>query len=129
MSRIRTLVGTAVVAGTLLALPTPIMAKGSTAVIRSGDCSTTADWKLKVSREDTGLQVEFEVDSTRNGQVWRVKLYDNGILRSNVLKTTKAPSGSFTHRKIVRNMAGSDRITARAVNTTTGQSCIAKLTY
>lgn len=128
MIKIRTLIGTALVAGTLLAIPAPTMAKSSD-VIRTGNCSGAADWKLKVSREDAGLEVEFEVDQNRNGQVWRVRITDNGVLRYSNLRTTRAPSGSFSVNRTIRNMAGSDTIVARARNLKTGQLCVAKLTY
>ena len=128
MIKIRALVGTALVAGALMALPAPAMAKSSD-VIRTGSCSGAADWKLKVGREDTGLDVEFEVDQNRNGQVWRVRITDNGVLRYSGLRTTKAPSGSFTVNRTIRNMAGSDTIVARARNLTTGQLCVAKIVY
>jgi len=128
MIKIRTLLGTALVAGTLLAIPAPTMARSSD-IIRTGNCSGAADWKLKVGREDTGLKVEFEVDQNRNGQVWRVRISDNGVLRYSGLRTTKAPSGSFTVNRTIRNMAGSDTVVARARNVNTGQLCVAKITY
>lgn len=128
MIKIRTLLGTALVAGALLAIPAPTMARSSD-VIRTGNCSGAADWKLKVGREDTGLKVEFEVDQNRNGQVWRVRISDNGVLRYSGLRTTKAPSGSFTVNRTIRNMAGSDTVVARARNVNTGQLCVAKITY
>lgn len=128
MSRIKALAGTAVIAAALLAVPAPALAKG-TDVIRTGNCSGAADWKLKVGREDAGLDVEFEVDSNRVGQVWRVRIWDNGVLRYSNLRTTRAPSGSFTVSRTIRNMAGSDTIVARARNINSGQVCVARLTY
>ena len=128
MMKIRALVGTALVAGALLAIPAPAMAKSSD-VIRTGNCSGAADWKLKVGREDAGLEVEFEVDQNRNGQVWRVRITDNGVLRYSGLRTTKAPSGSFSVNRTIRNMAGSNTIVARARNLKTGQLCVAKIVY
>jgi hypothetical protein len=128
MSRIKALAGTAVIAAALLAIPAPALAKG-TDVIRTGSCSGAADWKLKVGREDAGLDVEFEVDANRVGQVWRVRIWDNGVLRYGNLKTTKAPSGSFTVHRTIRNMAGTDTIVARARNVNSGQLCVARITY
>jgi hypothetical protein len=65
MPRIRTLVGTAIIAGAMLAVPTTAFAKDGD-VIRTGDCSGRADWKLKVSPENGRWEVEFEVDSNRS---------------------------------------------------------------
>jgi hypothetical protein len=126
MHRIRVLIGTALVAGAILSVPSPAMAKDGD-VIRTGNCSGSADWKLKVSPENGRWEVEFEVDSNRVGQTWRVKIYDNGVLRYNNLKTTTAPSGSFTARKIMSNMAGTDNIVARARNVNSGQLCVGKV--
>ena len=36
-------------------------------VIKRGSCSASSDWKLKLSPEDNGIEVEFEVDSNRSG--------------------------------------------------------------
>ena len=126
MSRIRALAGTAVVAAALLAIPAPAMAKSGD-VIRTGDCSGRADWKFKVSPENGALEVEFEVDSNRVDQAWRVRIWDDGVLRYNALRTTKAPSGAFTARDVMRNMAGTDNIVARARNVNSGQVCVAKV--
>ena len=126
MSRIRVLIGTALVAGAIMSVPSPAMAREGD-VIRTGSCSGSADWKLKVSPENGRWEVEFEVDSNRVGQTWRVKIRDNGVLRYNRLKTTTAPSGSFTARKLMANMAGTDNIVARARNINSGQVCVAKL--
>lgn len=127
-SRIRLLAASMVVLGALAIAPAPAFAK-DTDVIRTGNCSGRTDWKLKVGREDTGLEVEFQVDSNRIGQQWRVRLVDDGVLRASVIRTTRAPSGAFTVRRIIPNMAGTDDIVARARNLTTGELCVAKLSY
>jgi hypothetical protein len=126
MSRIRGLIGTALVAGALMSVPATVMAKAGD-VVRTGSCSGSADWKLKVSPDNGRWEVEFEVDSNRVGQTWRVKIRDNGVLRYNRLRTTTAPSGSFTAHKFMRNMAGTDNIVARARNIRSGQTCVARL--
>jgi hypothetical protein len=126
MPRIRTLIGTALVAGAVLAIPSPALAKDGD-IIRTGDCSGRADWKLKVSPENGRWEVEFEVDSNRVGQTWRVRIFDDGVLRYNNLRTTVGPSGSFTARKLVSNSPGTDQIVARARNVNSGQVCVARL--
>lgn len=127
MSRLRILLGTALVAGALIAVPSPALAKSGD-VIRTGSCTGSADWKLKVGPDNGRWEVEFEVDSNRVGQTWRVKIKSNGVLRYNRLKITQAPSGSLTARKRVPNAAGSDVIVARARNVASGQVCVARLT-
>lgn len=127
-SRIRLLAGTMLVLGALVVAPSPAFAKDGD-IIKTGNCSGLTDWKLKVGREDGGLEVEYQVDSNRVGQQWRVRLLDDGVLRASVTRTTKAPSGSFTVRRIIPNMAGTDDIVARARNLATGELCVAKISY
>jgi hypothetical protein len=127
-SRVRLLAASIFVVGAVVAIPAPAFAK-DTDIIRTGNCSGRTDWKLKVGREDTGLEVEFQVDSNRVGQQWRVKIIDDGVLRANLLKTTKAPSGAFTVRRIIPNMAGTDDIVATARNLATGERCVARISY
>jgi hypothetical protein len=126
MSRIRVLIGAGLIAGTILSVPSPAMAKAGD-VIRTGSCSGSADWKLKVGPDNGRWEVQFEVDSNRVGQTWRVKIRDNGVLRYNRLQVTTAPSGSFTTHKFIRDMAGTDNIVARARNIRSGQTCVARL--
>ena len=117
---------TLLVAATAIA-PSTVAAKSSD-VVRTGNCSGAADWKLKAGKDNGRIEVEFEVDSNHNGQVWRVKLFDNGVRRHRGLHTTMAPSGSFTVRPTIPNMAGPDDIVARARNLVSGQLCVGKLT-
>ena len=97
-------------------------------VIRHGNCSGTADWKLKAKPDDGRLEVEGEVDVNRNGQMWHWKILRNGNVVANGMSTTHAPSGSFSVVRRIGNPAGSDRIGWRATNPATGQTCQGSLT-
>lgn len=99
-----------------------IAAKGSD-VVRTGNCSAASEWKLKAGPDDSRLEVEFEVDQNRNGQVWNVTLSRNGNTFFSGQRTTRAPSGSFEIRKFTAKRAGSDTIVGRAVNPRTGEVC------
>ena len=92
-------------------------------VIRRGSCSGTADWKLKASPEDGRIEVEAEVDTNRNGQVWRWRLVHNGTLSARGRATTKPPSGSFEVRRVLVNLQGTDRIRFVARHRPSGQVC------
>lgn len=100
----------------------PVMARDGD-VTRSGACSGISDWKLKAGHRDGRIEVEFEVDQNRIGKQWRVKLVDNGDVFFRAIRTTQAPSGSFTVRDTTRNRAGTDRIVGRAVNLNSGEVC------
>jgi hypothetical protein len=102
--------------------PTGIAAKDGD-VIRTGACTNRSDWKLKLSPENGRIEVEFEVDTPRIGQTWRVRLFQNGNLTFQGTRTTLAPSGSFELRLLRPNTTGTDTFRARAVNLTTGEVC------
>jgi hypothetical protein len=113
------------IAGALVltvALAAPASAGGSD-VIRRGNCSGSTDWKLKLSPDDGRLEVEYEVDSNRNGQNWNVRIFQNGNRIFAGTRVTHAPSGSFEVRKLANNTPGLDTFRARAVNAGTGETC------
>jgi hypothetical protein len=124
MMRIRAMVATAVL-GTLLiggaAMPAALARDGD--VIRRGACSGRSDWKLKLSEENGRIEVEYEVDQNRVGDVWRVRIRHNGDLVFADRRTTRGPSGSFEVRILQRNRAGDDVFRGRAVNVRTGETC------
>ena len=92
----------------------PALAKGGGHDVRSSHSCGTGIIKLKAKHDDGRIEVEAEVDTNRNGQVWSVKLVDNGVTAFNGRRTTVAPSGSFSVEKRIPNRSGVDRITGRA---------------
>ncbi len=92
-------------------------------VIRTGACSGRSDWKLKLKEDNGRIEVEYEVDQNRVGDVWRVRIRHNTDLVFAARRTTKAPSGSFTVRLLQRNRVGDDLFRGRAVNLRTGEIC------
>lgn len=117
----------AAAATTVLAV-TPAHA-GDPEVIRTGACSGSADWKLKAKARDGRLEVEGEVDSNKNGQVWRWRIKHNGSVSAKGSSTTKAPSGSFSVERKMVDLAGADTFVFRAVHDATGQVCRGTLTF
>ena len=111
-----------VLAMTMVVAGSPAMANDRD-VIREGGCSGASDWKLKASPENGRIEVEGEVDSNRNGQTWRWRLKHNGSTSARGTATTRAPSGSFEVRRVVVNLAGTDHLTFRAINTGNGEVC------
>jgi hypothetical protein len=128
MRRFVALALAAVAATVVLVAAMPAAAGGGKEVRRAGNCSGSADWKLKVKHDDGRIETEFEVDQNRNGQRWRVVLRRDGVLFFRGVRTTHAPSGSFEVNRRPRNPAGLDRVTARAVNLSSGQVCRAAAT-
>lgn len=98
-------------------------------VRRSGPCSDSSNWKLKLSPENGRIEVEFEVDQNRNGQDWHVVMKRDGNVFFRGTRTTKGPSGSFEARDVIGNSAGPDRITARAHDPRTDEVCRGSATF
>jgi hypothetical protein len=94
-------------------------------VRRAGKCTAASTSKIKLSPEDGGIEVEFEVDQNVVGDTWRVKLRHNGDFFFTGTRTTQAPSGSFEVRKVTNDAAGTDTIRARARNLSTDEVCTA----
>ncbi len=102
----------------------PAQASGGGQVVEDrGSCSGHSDWKLKAKADDGRLEVEAEVESNVNGQVWDWKIKDNGMLAATGSSTTTAPSGSFEVNRRIANRAGTDKITFKATNPDTGETC------
>ncbi len=115
-----------------LALPllsAPAAYAGDDDVERRGSCSGNAEWKLKVGPEDGRLEVEGEVDSNRNGQVWRWRIKHNGSISARGKATTGGDSGSFEVRRVMTNLAGTDTFVFRAKHRPSGQVCRGKVRY
>ncbi|MCW2959211.1 MAG: hypothetical protein JWP18_2014 [Solirubrobacterales bacterium] len=81
----------------------------------SGHCGKGATSKLSLKADDGALEVEFEVDRNRNGERWRVTLVRERRVVVRTTAHTRAPSGSFSVERRLRDLAGADRVTARAV--------------
>lgn len=101
----------------------PAGAKSGDIVVRRR-CTLGAATKLKVGPRvsDNRTTIEFEVDSNVNGQKWNVRITDNGVLALSAVKTTAAPSGSFTART-TRPRPSGHAIVARATNPASGEVC------
>jgi hypothetical protein len=108
----------------LLAVPAALAKGGKHRVVRiQGVCTKQSTSKMKLSREDSRIEVEFEVDQNRNGVPWKVKLSRNGKAIASLTAKTRAPSGSFEIRRVVAGRLGADRI--KAVATRSTETCTA----
>jgi surface antigen len=94
----------------------------SKARTKAGACTIRSKSKLKANAPKNGrIQVEFEVESHRTGQVWNVLLTDNGKSFLSRKSTTKA--GELHARAFAKNQAGTDAIWATATNPASGETC------
>lgn len=127
-----TFIGIAALAAMLLALAPTALAgpsKGGKGIIKQGRCTGSSTWKLKVKSDDGRLQTEFEVDQNRVGKRWRVTLVRDGSTVFRGIRTTVAPSGSFTVRRLLTASAGTTRIVASAKALQSGESCRAVVSF
>lgn len=112
----------AATAGLAVALPIgPALAKDNRAEVRtSGQCTGAASWKLKVKEDDTGVEVEFEVDSNVAGQAWDYSLSGPSGVLSSGTRTTAGVSGSFD---VEVATAGAVTDVFKGIATFEGQTC------
>jgi hypothetical protein len=118
-SRILRRSGAALVLAAAVAVPVvaagPASAQGgSPAVKASGSCVGGGVWKLKAKHDNSRVEIEYEVDTNRVGQPWNVTITDNNATVARGVKTTVAPSGSFTVRVLTGDRAGADVIRTKA---------------
>jgi hypothetical protein len=109
-----TAVITAGLTAPLVAAATPAFASGGGGVSSSGACTGLGHFELQAKHDDGAIEMEYQVDSNRAGQVWAVRITDNGTVVVSRHATTMAPSGSFTIKKVIANRPGLDKIRARA---------------
>lgn len=117
----------AVVSLGVVAAPIPsALAKRGDKIVR-GTCSANSSIKLKLSDENGRIEVEAEVDQNRNGVAWTYALAKNGVTVKRGTATTRAPSGSFSVRRLMSNSAGVDRVAIRASRA--GEVCTVRATF
>ncbi len=112
-------------AGSITALTVAPLAsaKGGDGIRVSGVCTQGSSAKLKLKHEDSGTEVEFEVDQNRNGVPWKVTVRRSGSLVASTTMTTKAPSGSFSFHRVISDTQG--KIVAVATRAS-GERCTAQ---
>ena len=102
-------------AAPLLATATPAFASGGGGgVSSSGACTSGGHFQLKAKHDDGRIEMEYQVDTDHAGQVWAVRITDNGAVVVSRHATTAGPSGSFTIRKVIADRPGPDKIHAHA---------------
>jgi len=117
---------TVVTTAALVTIPATFAKDGD--VLVRGTCTGPSSNKLKLSEEDGRIEVEFEVDQNRNGVRWNVVLRRPSTVLVRATRVTRGPSGSFELRRVVADLAGSDRITARATRAS-GEVCSVTATF
>jgi hypothetical protein len=122
--RLITLILTLAISAAALTVAPLASAKGP-GVRVSGVCTQNSTAKVKLSREDGRIEVEFEVDQNRNGVPWKVTLRRNGSRVASATARTHAPSGSFSLRRVI---SGAQGTVAAVATRASGERCTARAT-
>lgn len=109
----RVLLGLAVLSSAL-ALPLSAGADdGPDDVRRTGTCSRSSEFRLRLRSDDDVIRVEFEIESNRRGARWAViLLHERRIVFRGNLRTDDG--GSVELRRFVPNWFGADSFVVRA---------------
>ena len=89
-----TFMGIAALAAMLLTLAPTAFAgesKGGKGIVKTGKCSASSTWKLKVKSGNGRIETEFEVDQNRVGKRWRVAFMRNGVSAFTGIRTGDRP--------------------------------------
>jgi hypothetical protein len=100
-----------------LLAPAPALAHGGgdgQDVRVSGTCGTGASSRLRLRAKDGALRVEFELNSRRSGERWRVVLVHERRVAWRGRARTRSGSGSFRIRRSLPDFEGADQVTVRA---------------
>jgi hypothetical protein len=127
LGRGATVVAVAGVVGSAFLVPAA-NAAAPRGVKSSGSCTATSSWKLAAKPDNGKIDVEFEVDGHRVGQVWNLTIKDNGMRVFHGTRTTSGPSGSISVSRLIANQTGSDHLVGIATYPATGESCRGSVT-
>jgi len=84
-------------------------------------------WSLEVEDQGRNLEVDFEIDTAKADQAWRIVLKRDGHVFFKGVRSTQADGDVEVDRR-VRDHRGTDRIVARGINLVTGEVCRGALT-
>lgn len=91
-----------------------------------GSCTRTSDWELDLEKEHGRIEVKVDVDTRVVGRQWRVRIWHNGTLTSDVLRRTDR-DGEFEVERTRRDQRGRDAFRFRAVDQVSGEVCTGSL--
>ena len=97
-----------------LALGTAPPTLGDDDVRVAGACGTGADARLRLKSDDGAIRVEFEVDSRRGRERWRVILVHERRVVWRGRARTRPGSRSFRIRRSIPDFDGVDEVSVRA---------------
>ena len=113
--RMASLLATSLALGALVLAAAPATAGGAGAAEREGNCTSSAEWRLEVEREDGGLQVDLRIrQDDQAGRMYDIRIRQNGNKFFDANRTTNA-DGEIRLRRQRPNTAGSDTFSFKAL--------------
>jgi hypothetical protein len=100
----------------------------SSRVLAHGPCSGGSHWRLTLNADHGKIEADNEVRTPQAGQVWRMNFFDNGVKFGSATRTTQS-DGSASATRYATNQAGTDNITVRSKNQSTGEVCVSKAKF
>jgi hypothetical protein len=93
---------------------------------KAGTCSASSRWELNLEREFGVIEIDLDLDTPRAGQTWVIRLKHDGTLFEKVRRTSDREGEVEVDRRR-NNRPGEDRISFKAVNKATGETCAGSL--
>lgn len=116
----------AIAAGLLVVTPVAVAAPSAFAArpraIETGSCSIRGNWKLKVSTQDRGLELQIEAENLRPGTMYAVSATDNGTSVLSVNRTVNQ-FGKIRAKSLIPNQPGTDTVVFTATDAVSGNTC------
>jgi hypothetical protein len=117
----------AVLLGLAMTMAFAVPASADVEVAKHGACTKASHWQLEVDDEGRFLDVEFDINTTKANQAWRIVLKRDGKVFFRDVRRSAADGEVEVGRMIV-DRTGPDRIAARGVNLATDEVCSGAVT-
>src|SRR5689334_11005131 len=91
--------------------------------VTHGTCTNAAAVTMQLRKSDPGrIEAGFEIDHAKAGTVWAIRLKHNTTAYFTGQRTTRA-GGSLSVDRVLHNLPGTDTVSGRARNLSSGQVC------
>jgi hypothetical protein len=112
--------GRSTVAGILVAALVPVASASAKSgdddrVRATGTCGGGVRSTLELKADDGAIEVEFKAEHARRGSSWRVTLAQEGRVVWRGTIRARGGSGQVRLERRVRDLAGADRVSVRAL--------------
>jgi len=114
--------------GLAMTMSVPAQAHVGTDATGHGTCTDNSSVKLKVKGHHDELRVTAQVKSHQADETWAWVISDNAVPVAQGDEDTNK-KGDFTVRESIPNQEGNDTVNFTAVDSITGETCTAEVTF